>query len=76
MESVHDINQKPATKPQRNEPDAGFLETIPQGVSCCSQFGHGQRATTGAYTQDVRMTRFARPKEPPQAAFKIPTHFV
>ena len=36
------------------------LEPIPVGVYCCSQFGHGQRATTEAYTQYVRLVSTAQ----------------
>ncbi|WP_219728763.1 hypothetical protein, partial [Salmonella enterica] len=40
-----------------------------------SQFGHGQRAKTGAYTLYVRFDSLRSPFGPPQAAFKTLTRF-
>ena len=44
------------------------LEPIPVGVYCCCQFGHGQR---GAYTQYVRIIRFAHPSGRPEGRSKL-----
>ena len=46
------------------------LEPIPVGVYCCSQFGYGQRGTTEAYTQYVRIIRFAPPSGRPEGRAK------
>lgn len=40
----------------------GYLDPIPVGIYCCSQFEHGKRATSRVYTQYVRIVSAALDK--------------